>query len=296
MRMDRVGNLIRRGLQGHSQAHFGDQFRGLRPDDVGAQNLPMRFSDENFHHPLGVPAGHGPATGPIREPADLELQLLLLRRGLGEANAGHLRLAVGAAWEGRHLFRLVLGVKNSVYRLNGLKGGHVGEPRRSDNVPRRKNSRHGGLVPRIRLHVPAVEFQLHPGIERPLQVRLHPHRAEQGLRFKGFGILARQLHLHARGGDRTAFHGDLGQDGDPLLGQTLAEQIGNLLILHRQDPGLHFHQGHLGPEGVQEIRKLHTDGAGPEDHDAFGLLLHLQGLAAGHHLLAVHLEPGQHPG
>ena len=68
-------------------------------DDVRAEDLAVRLAEDDLHEAFGLADGAGLAAGHERELADLELEALFLRRALGEADAGDLRLAVGAAGE-----------------------------------------------------------------------------------------------------------------------------------------------------------------------------------------------------
>ena len=84
-----------------------------------------------------------------------------------------------------------------------------------------------------------------------------------------------------------------GMDGDALLGEGLARELGDLGILGGQDAGEHLDHRHLGAEAAIEARELDADGAGADDQQRFGKARRHHRLLVGPDQPAVGLEPRQ---
>ena len=75
---------------------------------------------------------------------------------------------------------------------------------------------------------------------------------------------------------------------DAALLEFLLQLLRDLLILQRQQPRQHFHDGDLRAIGAPDGGKLHADRARPDDHHRFGHLLLQDRLPVGDDLFAIH--------
>ena len=129
MRVNRRFDFFVRRFERDGQAEFADHFRGFGADDVRAQNFAVRFAEKDFHKAVNLADGAGLAARRKRKFADLEFQSLFLRRAFGEADAGDLRLAIGATRKHGDFFRRVIR-EHAFHRLNRFVAGDVREQRR----------------------------------------------------------------------------------------------------------------------------------------------------------------------
>src|SRR3989440_2782932 len=72
-----------------------DDLGRVSPHDVGAQDLAVLLVAQDLHEPFGLTGSTRPAVGRERKPARYVVDLPFLALILGEADAGHLRMAVG---------------------------------------------------------------------------------------------------------------------------------------------------------------------------------------------------------
>ena len=97
MRMNDEHHLLDGGLKLHGNDALGDELRGLRADDMDAQNLAvLRIGDDFYKAIVRIDDG-GFGVAHERELADLHLLTLLFGLDFCEADATDLRVAVGAA-------------------------------------------------------------------------------------------------------------------------------------------------------------------------------------------------------
>ena len=142
------------------QAELGDHFGGVGTEDVGTEDFSVRFAENDFDEAFAFAHGEGFAAGHERKFADFVFEAFFFRRPFGQPDAGHLRFAVGAAREDIH-FAWGFAGEHTFYGLDGLEAGHVGEPRRPDDIAGGEDATHRSFVAVVGLD-PAlrVEFDL----------------------------------------------------------------------------------------------------------------------------------------
>src|SRR5690348_11050355 len=106
MREYRGDQLGLGGLQRLGDRITLDQLGNFRADHVSAQQLAGLGVEDRLDETLGLTQGNRLAVADERKLADLDLQPLGLGRRLGQADARHLRLAVGAARDVLGLHRM----------------------------------------------------------------------------------------------------------------------------------------------------------------------------------------------
>ncbi len=106
MREDRVHQVFLGGLELHGDDETLDQLRHLRADQVRAQELPGLGIEDGLDQALVLAERDRLAVADEREAADLDLAALLLGRLLGQADAGDLRMAIGAAGDAQLVERM----------------------------------------------------------------------------------------------------------------------------------------------------------------------------------------------
>ena len=83
MRAEFVGG----GFECHRDAGFGEQFGGVRADDVNAEDLVVFFLGDDFHETVGFAQDARFARCREREFADLDVVACFLRFCFGQADA-----------------------------------------------------------------------------------------------------------------------------------------------------------------------------------------------------------------
>ncbi len=128
--MDVAGDLGRRDLHELGQAQLGQQFGDIRADQVGAQDFAVAGVGDDLDEADALVERLGLAVGHERELAHLDLVARGLGLCLGHAQAGNLRVTVGAARHelvafGRDGQRLRAGDGLGGHHAHGA--GHVGQ-------------------------------------------------------------------------------------------------------------------------------------------------------------------------
>src|SRR5690606_28697845 len=95
VRVDGVGDVGRLGAHFNRQRGLGDQVAGVRADDAGADDAVRSLVEQQLGEALGAADADGAAAGRPRELAHAQLEALLLRLVLGDADPGDLRIGVG---------------------------------------------------------------------------------------------------------------------------------------------------------------------------------------------------------
>ena len=93
------------GFHFDGQSKFGDHFGGVGAEDVRTEDLAVRFAEEDLDETFALANGKGFAAGQEGEFSDFVFEAFFLRGTFGQTDAGHLRLAVGAAGEDANLAR-----------------------------------------------------------------------------------------------------------------------------------------------------------------------------------------------
>src|ERR1700733_227805 len=141
---------------------FGDDLRGSRADDVHAQNLAMLRIGDDFDEAIVRIEDRRLRVADEGEFSDFYLVALLFRLRLSKANAGNLRLAIGATWNVRTVDGLGVLACNS---RSNHESRHAADVRQlgqaGDDVTDRVNAWLGRLHPFIRDDEAAIGGNLH---------------------------------------------------------------------------------------------------------------------------------------
>lgn len=212
--MDGGFDFIPGSLEVHGQANLCDQLRALAAHQVCADDFTVRFTVDDLHKALRFSCGQSFATGLVGELADLVFQTFFFRSALSETDAGDLGMAVGAAGEDTDFLWRVLG-EHAFDSLHRLVAGHVGEPRRADDVTCAVNAFHGGLVTCIGFQ-PATVTQLQFNAAR--QDGGDTNRDQSNFGFEGFIGSAFDGDLHTLAVFASAGDLGVGEDADACFG------------------------------------------------------------------------------
>ena len=163
MGVDDPGQLLVAALQRHRRDQLGDHVAGAVADDVGAEDLAVLGVDDELDQAVFVVVDGRAADAAELQLADLDVVPGLLRRRLGEADAGDLRVAEGGAGDEVLVDRVGLGAGGVLDRDDALLGGLVGERLGVDQVADRVDLRVRGAAVLVDLDL-AVLLQLDPGL------------------------------------------------------------------------------------------------------------------------------------
>ena len=298
MREDRVHQLFLGAFQRHRDDVALDQLGHLGADHVRPEQLPGLGIEHRLDQPVRLAQGDGLAVAGEGEAADLDREPQLLGLGLGEADAGDLRLAIGAAGDLALVHRVGVQALDRLDADHPLVLGLVGEHRRAGDVPDRVEAGHVGAAEPVGDDDAPLDRHAELVQADPLDVADDPHRRDQLLRRQRLGLAVRALD---RGGHRIGALLDLGylgpgEDLDALLLEALAGEPGDLGILHRQDLRQEFDHRHLRAHSAVERGELDADGARAHHEQGFGHFFGDHRLVIGPDLPLVGLDAGDGPG
>ncbi len=261
-------DLIPCGFEVHGETNLCDQFGALAAHHVCSDDFTVRFTVDDFHEALGFSCGQSFATGLVGELADLVLETFFFRGAFGETDAGHLRMAVGAAREDTDFLRRVLG-EHAFDGLHRLVASDVGEPRRTDDVTCAVDAFHRGLVACIGFQ-PATITQFQFNAAR--QDWGDTNRDQGNFCFEGFVGSAFDGDLDSVSIFAGASNLGVGEDANASLRETFLDQLTDLGVFYGQDVGLHLDDGHFRAVSIEEVSELNANGPCADDDNAFGLL------------------------
>ena len=161
--VDDPRQLLVAALQRHRRDQLGDHVAGAVADDVGAEDLAVLGVDDELDQAVFVVVDGRAADAAELLLADLDVVPGLLRGGLGEPDAGDLRVAEGRAGDQVLVDRVGLGAGGVLDRDDALLGGLVGERLGVDEVADRVDLRVRGPLVLVDLDL-AVLLQLDPGL------------------------------------------------------------------------------------------------------------------------------------
>jgi len=288
VRVDGGNEFLVGGLHFDGESEFGDHFRGVGADDVGAEDFAVGFAEDDFHKAFAFADSERFAAGHEGEFADFVFQPLFLRGAFGHSDAGDLRLAVGATREDGDFARGFAG-EYAFDRLDGFEAGHVGEPRGPDDITRGVDAAQGGFVAIVGLD-PAFRIEIH--LESFGHERRHADGDERHRCLEGFVGFAADREFDPFVGGLGFFHFGAGEEADTLFGQGFFQGDGDIRIFDREDVGQHFDHGDFRAERVEEVGEFDADGAGADDDDFLGLLGQDHGLFAADDAFAVKRKAG----
>ena len=102
MRVDRGDEFFVGGFHLDGESELGDHFGGVGAKNVRAEDFAVGFAEEDFDKAFAFADGKRFAAGHEGEFSDFELEAFFFGGALGQADAGHLWFAVGAAGEDVH--------------------------------------------------------------------------------------------------------------------------------------------------------------------------------------------------
>ena len=279
------------GFEPESQRQFGDQFRGLGPQNSPAQQLAVARVKNQFDQPFGFPGRLPLATSRKRKAPDLDVVASFARLAFAQTDTGHLRLAIDAVG---HLAWVQGGPVAASYKFDGcnpLLRGHVRQQRRAGHVANRVDALGTGLHPLVNHNRAVAGADAQRFQPQPFDIALDPSGNQHMIYSPRLLCLADPVAQR----DPALLPFDLldprfGHHFDSLLCQALGQPCGDFLVFARQDLGQGFQEQHLAAKGSIEIGKFHADGPGPDDGEGGGLLGDDHGLAAGDNPLAVEFD------
>src|SRR3569832_1529717 len=155
MREDSVHQFLFRRLEVHRDDIALDQFGDLGADHMGAEKLPGLLVEDDLLQPLVLPKRDRLAIADEGEAADADVELLLLRGLLGEADGGNLRRAIRTAGDHRLVHRVRIEALDRLDADDAFVLGLVRQHRRAGDVADGVDARHAGAAQRIDLDDPA---------------------------------------------------------------------------------------------------------------------------------------------
>ena len=263
---------------------------------MGAQQLAGLGVEDGLHQPFRLSHRDGLAVADEGEAAHPDLMAEFLRALLRQADAGHLRTAIGAAGDVQHIHRMRMLPRDGLHRDDRLMARLVGQPGRAGEVADGIDARLAGVAEGAGEHMRAVHLHLRALKAEILDIADDADGGDQAV---GRDL----LHLAIRLDDRSdavraladALHPRAGQQLHALLGEGLGDEAADLLILHRQDAVHHLDQRHLRAHVQVEAGEFGPDGAGADDDQRFRHRGRRHRFPIGPDQLAVGFHPWDHP-
>src|SRR5690606_23227247 len=225
---------------------------------------------------------------------DLDRVARFLRLGFGQADAGDLRVAVGAAGNRIAVERVRVDLlvaellRDRLDRGDALVARLVRQPRTRRTVTDRPDPLGLRAAIRIDLDEPAVHFDelLEPDV---LGVGDDADGDDDVAVFArlDLAVLALDLRRDALVRDLEFLERGAGLDRHALFGQRLFEKRGDVGVFHRNDPVEHFHDRNFGAHVVVEACELDPDRARADHQQLARHLGRGHRVAIGPHALAV---------
>src|SRR6476620_2257024 len=253
------GQLLVAALQRHRRDQLGDHVAGAVADHVGAEHLAVLGVDDELDEAVLVLVDHtGTLAGDFLL-ADLDLVAGLLGLGLGEADAGDLRVAEGGADHQVLVDGLGLDAGRGLDRDDALLGGLVGERLLVDQVADREDLRVRRPLALVDLDFAAALLQ-----DQPLGVGT---AATGDAEVIDLGAVVAVGELDAGVASFDVLHRRPGRDLDPLFLEDAFDDLGDVLVLGGEDLVEHLDQQHLGAEARVGGGELGARGAGADHGD-----------------------------
>src|SRR5690606_23516690 len=250
--------------------------------------------EHGFDEALGLAERDRLAVADERKRADPDLVAGLLGLGLGQADAGDLRTAVGAARDRVAVERVRVDLlvakllRERLGRGDAFVAGSVREPRTGNAVADRPRALRFRAAVGVDLDNPSVHLDqlLEADV---LGVRNDADGDDDVAVLAGLdlAVLAFDLRGHTLAGDFELLERGTGPDRHALLGERLLEERGDVRVLYGNDPVEHFDHGHFGPHVVVEARELDPDRARADDQQLCRHLGRGHRVAIGPHPLTV---------
>ena len=244
-------------------------------------------------NPSVSPGGARAAVGAEGEPADLVVELLLLALLLGEADAGHLGMAVGRAGHVVVLDRRA-GAARRCSSATMMPSRCPCAPASAGRRRRRWSRCPWPSSPSSRLILTKPRsVSWTPASLRPMASMFTARPAATSTfsaSIVSFLPPASTSSVTLSAADLRL--GDLGagQHGDAALLEALGRRVGGLGVLERQDARQRLDQRDLGAEGVEDVGELAATAPAPTMAIVFGRLLEEQRLVRGDDGRLVELE------
>src|SRR5688572_17580034 len=146
MRMHGAADLGDRRLERHAEADLGDQLRRATADDPGSDDLSVAPIDDELDEPFGRADCDRLAERSEGEAADLDLEPLLFRARLREADPRDLGLAIDAGGDALEIDRALAPAGEDLDACNSFGGGLVGQERPADEIADREHALRTGAV------------------------------------------------------------------------------------------------------------------------------------------------------
>ena len=297
MRVDREHHLFDGRFQLNRRDALRDDLGRIRPDDVDPEDLAILRIGNDFDKAVMRIDDRRLGVADERELADLHLVSLLLGLRLGEADAGNLRIGVGAAWDARAIDRL--GVLPGDLRRNNQAShrADVSQLRQAadDIAGSRRIPGSGRLHPLVRHDEAAIRRDLHLVETNVVRTRRTPHSHQNLLR-----LLALRLAVRVGPGDEHAILVllnlcvlDREIDIDSALLEETQQLLADLFVLSRHNSRQHFEDGDLGAEALEDGGELHTHRTRADYDQRRRHARGLQNFVVGHDRL-IRLVTGQH--
>src|SRR5215472_13551114 len=295
MRVNDVGQFLRRAL--HLQRHyrFGNQLRRIRPDDVHTENLAVLRVGNDLDESLMLADDAGPRVRREGELADLHLVSRLLRIGFGHSNAADLRMTIRRVGDPQRIDLLRRLARNVGYRNDSFHRARVCQLRQPGNdVANGVDARLRRAHIFVDLHKPALHLDLRLVDADVVRNRRAANRNQNLLRLHLL-LLAVDGERHCNTRLRLLNLLDFGihEAVDSPLAEHPHEFLRDFLVFNGNIAWQHFQNRHLGAERLIDAGKLHAHRARPDHDERLGNGIETQDFDVGKDL-RVRLQPRQH--
>src|SRR5712671_1207863 len=266
MRKNGVHQLFLGGFEIHRDDESLNQFGDFGADEMRAEQLAGLVVEDHLGHALILAERHRLAVADERKTTDADIELFVLRGLFGEADGGHLRMAIGAARDHPLVHRMRMQALDRLDADHSFMLSLVGEHGGTGDVADRVDAGHVGPAELVDDDAAALGLYAELLQTDALDIADHTHGRDHAVDRDRFGLAARFDGCR----DAVSLPVELryfgaGYDLHAPLFERVAREGGNLGVLDRQDLRQHFDDGHFRAHGAVERRELDADRAGADD-------------------------------
>ena len=294
---DGVHQVFLGGFQRPADDIALDQLGHFGADHMRAQKLACPGVEDGLDQAFRLAQGDGLAIADEGEAAHLDVVACGFGLGLGQADAGDLRVAIGAAGDAIGFDGVRMAARDEFGHHDAFVAGLVGEPGCTCDVTDGIEPVHAGAAVGVCHDMGAVNLDAQFLQPQSFGIADDAHGGDDRVEchFLNLAVFF-DMGGHRAFGAVELLDCGFFKDRHALLLEGLAGEGGDFLVLDGQDAVHHLDHGRVGAQRVVEAGEFDADGARADDQQLFRHPGRDKGVAVGPDQIAVRFEPRQFAG